>query len=360
MQAELVRALTDGPGIVVFKQRLRRPGRGRPRDGGVPGSIDAEKAAGAAGGRPLRQARRQRPGLGCAGQAGRRRPEVFADYYANDVLALVSEAWLGPDYQVTSQVNVVNPGGQAQVAHRDYHLGFMDARSRGPLPGPGPPALARRSPCRARSRTATCPSRPARRSTCPTRSSTSPATSPSTSRSSRSTSRSTTSSCRWRRATPRSSTPPCSTAPARTVSTDVTPDGQPAAGVLRVRPRHGDRRPGRDVPGRVPGAAGEEGGRRVRQATWTTSSPPSAEGYAFPTNLDRDQPIDGLAPQTPGRPGPPGRRRGLDPGSVRDRPGRPGGAHPRRARLSHRGCPRSCWPPAGPTRGTRCRWPVTG
>jgi ectoine hydroxylase-related dioxygenase (phytanoyl-CoA dioxygenase family) len=50
---------------------------------------------------------------------------VFADYYANDVLALVSEAWLGPNYQLTSQVNVVNPGGQAQVAHRDYHLGFM-------------------------------------------------------------------------------------------------------------------------------------------------------------------------------------------------------------------------------------------
>jgi ectoine hydroxylase-related dioxygenase (phytanoyl-CoA dioxygenase family) len=53
-------------------------------------------------------------------------PEVFVSYYSNDVLALVSEAWLGPNYQVTSQVNVVNPGGQAQVAHRDYHLGFMD------------------------------------------------------------------------------------------------------------------------------------------------------------------------------------------------------------------------------------------
>ena len=26
---------------------------------------------------------------------------------------------------MTSQVNVVNPGGQAQVAHTDYHLGFM-------------------------------------------------------------------------------------------------------------------------------------------------------------------------------------------------------------------------------------------
>ncbi|WP_394831356.1 phytanoyl-CoA dioxygenase family protein [Pendulispora rubella] len=52
-------------------------------------------------------------------------PEVFADYYANDMLALVSLAWLGPNYQVTSQINVVNPGGQAQLPHRDYHLGFQ-------------------------------------------------------------------------------------------------------------------------------------------------------------------------------------------------------------------------------------------
>jgi ectoine hydroxylase-related dioxygenase (phytanoyl-CoA dioxygenase family) len=38
---------------------------------------------------------------------------------------LVSTAWLGPNYQVTSQINVVNPGGAAQEAHRDYHLGFQ-------------------------------------------------------------------------------------------------------------------------------------------------------------------------------------------------------------------------------------------
>ena len=31
----------------------------------------------------------------------------------------------GPAYQVTSQVNVVRPGGQAQEPHRDYHLGFI-------------------------------------------------------------------------------------------------------------------------------------------------------------------------------------------------------------------------------------------
>jgi len=52
-------------------------------------------------------------------------PEVFVDYYSNDMLALACEAWLGPRYQVTSQLNQVNPGGEAQSPHRDYHLGFL-------------------------------------------------------------------------------------------------------------------------------------------------------------------------------------------------------------------------------------------
>lgn len=52
-------------------------------------------------------------------------PHVFADYYSSELIGLVSQAWLGPWYQVTSQVNVVNPGGQAQSPHRDYHLGFL-------------------------------------------------------------------------------------------------------------------------------------------------------------------------------------------------------------------------------------------
>ena len=54
-------------------------------------------------------------------------PAAFARYYANDMLALASEAWLGPAYQVTSQVNNVRPGGVAQTPHRDYHLGFCSA-----------------------------------------------------------------------------------------------------------------------------------------------------------------------------------------------------------------------------------------
>jgi ectoine hydroxylase-related dioxygenase (phytanoyl-CoA dioxygenase family) len=56
-----------------------------------------------------------------------RAPEVFAAYYGNALLATVCEAWLGPAYQITSQVNSVNPGGAAQTAHRDYHLGFFTA-----------------------------------------------------------------------------------------------------------------------------------------------------------------------------------------------------------------------------------------
>ena len=52
-------------------------------------------------------------------------PDVFAAYYGNPLLAWVCQAWLGPAYQMTSQINSVNPGGAAQMAHRDYHLGFL-------------------------------------------------------------------------------------------------------------------------------------------------------------------------------------------------------------------------------------------
>ena len=52
-------------------------------------------------------------------------PELFIQYYKNRLLCFAAEAWLGRGYQITSQTNCVNPGSEAQVAHRDYHLGFM-------------------------------------------------------------------------------------------------------------------------------------------------------------------------------------------------------------------------------------------
>lgn len=54
-------------------------------------------------------------------------PDVFLRYFANTSIAAACEAWLGPNYQMTAQINLVHPGGAAQQAHRDYHLGFQTA-----------------------------------------------------------------------------------------------------------------------------------------------------------------------------------------------------------------------------------------
>lgn len=54
-------------------------------------------------------------------------PGVFLRYFAAPAVDAAAEAWLGPNYQMTAQINVVHPGGKAQQAHRDYHLGFQTA-----------------------------------------------------------------------------------------------------------------------------------------------------------------------------------------------------------------------------------------
>lgn len=61
-------------------------------------------------------------------------PENFARYYAAHAINMAAEAWLGPAYQMTAQVNRVNPGGAAQSPHRDYHLGFMTAAQAAAFP----------------------------------------------------------------------------------------------------------------------------------------------------------------------------------------------------------------------------------
>jgi ectoine hydroxylase-related dioxygenase (phytanoyl-CoA dioxygenase family) len=62
-------------------------------------------------------------------------PDNFARYYASEAIAMASEAWLGRGYQMTAQMNRVNPGGKAQVPHRDYHLGFMSPEQMQTYPG---------------------------------------------------------------------------------------------------------------------------------------------------------------------------------------------------------------------------------
>ena len=125
VQAELARALLEGPGIVVFTGAFAADVVDRATEV-LTELIEEQKATGIAGGDHFAKPGANDRIWGALDKFARFAPEVFAEYYANDILALISEAWLGPNYQVTSQPNVVNPGGQAQMVHRDYHLGFMD------------------------------------------------------------------------------------------------------------------------------------------------------------------------------------------------------------------------------------------
>jgi ectoine hydroxylase-related dioxygenase (phytanoyl-CoA dioxygenase family) len=61
-------------------------------------------------------------------------PANFVRYYSSACLALPPKAWLGRGYQMTTQVNRVNPGGAAQVPHRDFHLGFMTSEQAAEYP----------------------------------------------------------------------------------------------------------------------------------------------------------------------------------------------------------------------------------
>ncbi|MGW3851761.1 phytanoyl-CoA dioxygenase family protein [Streptomyces fagopyri] len=127
VRTEWVRALLDGPGIVVLRGAFADPDV-VDRASDVFGTlIGRERAEGTARGDHFAKPGANDRVWGALDKTALHAPEVFADYYANDMLALVCEAWLGPGYQVTSQINVVNPGGAAQSVHRDYHLGFLSA-----------------------------------------------------------------------------------------------------------------------------------------------------------------------------------------------------------------------------------------
>jgi ectoine hydroxylase-related dioxygenase (phytanoyl-CoA dioxygenase family) len=126
VQEELVRALTDGPGVVVLRGAFPDPAVVDRATAVFDALIAEQRAAGATAGDHFAKPGANDRVWNALEKAALHDAEVFADYYANDVLALVSEAWLGPGYQMTSQINVVNPGGTAQAPHRDYHLGFLD------------------------------------------------------------------------------------------------------------------------------------------------------------------------------------------------------------------------------------------
>jgi ectoine hydroxylase-related dioxygenase (phytanoyl-CoA dioxygenase family) len=133
LQAELIHALIDGPGVVVFEDAFSSGVIGRASEAFY-AIIEAQRAAGTAAGDHFGKPGDNDRIWNAAQKLALHAPEVFAEYYANDTLAVVFQAWLGPRYQVTSQVNVVNPGGKQQVPHRDYHLGFVSTDDLGAYP----------------------------------------------------------------------------------------------------------------------------------------------------------------------------------------------------------------------------------
>lgn len=125
VRTELVRGLADGPGVIVVRGAFPDLTVVDRATAAFEALITAQQASGAVASDHFAPMGVNERVWNALEKAALYDPEVFADYYGNEVLALVCRAWLGPGYQMTSQVNVVNPGGAAQTPHRDYHLGFL-------------------------------------------------------------------------------------------------------------------------------------------------------------------------------------------------------------------------------------------
>ena len=123
LRGELVKAMRDGPGVIVIKGAYEHA----VIDQSTTMFFDIvkrEKAAGSGQGDHFGSNERV---WNAVQKACEYDPGLFIDYYKNPLLALVCEAWLGPNYQMTAQVNNVKPGSKAQSSHRDFHLGFQSA-----------------------------------------------------------------------------------------------------------------------------------------------------------------------------------------------------------------------------------------
>lgn len=125
LRRELATALSDGPGVFVIRGAFDDLGVIDEATGVFLAIIAREREDGGDKGdhfgAPGANARIWNAQQKLAIEA----PDVFAEYFANDAIAVASEAWLGPAYQMTSQVNLIYPGGVAQEPHCDYHLGFQ-------------------------------------------------------------------------------------------------------------------------------------------------------------------------------------------------------------------------------------------
>ena len=127
VMAEWAEVLMTGPGIVVFKNATADMEALDMMSANFNAIIKDQHAAGTSAGDHFAKPGANDRIWNALEKVALRDPACFARYYTNDMIAMVSQSWLGLGYQVTSQVNVVNPGGAAQSMHRDYHMGFQTA-----------------------------------------------------------------------------------------------------------------------------------------------------------------------------------------------------------------------------------------
>ncbi|MDG1375550.1 MAG: phytanoyl-CoA dioxygenase family protein [Yoonia sp.] len=134
LMAEWAKGLRDGSGIIVLKGAYADTA---PIDAATAiynDVIAAEKRANGGGADHFAAAGNNDRVWNSLQKLCMNDPAVFARYFGNVAIDAVCEAWLGPNYQMTAQVNLVRPGGGAQLAHRDYHLGFQTAETSAQYP----------------------------------------------------------------------------------------------------------------------------------------------------------------------------------------------------------------------------------
>ncbi|MEO0912127.1 MAG: phytanoyl-CoA dioxygenase family protein [Pseudomonadota bacterium] len=127
LMAEWADVLRNGAGVVVLKGAYADTAAVEAATGIYEAIIAEERARSGGGGDHFAAAGKNDRIWNALQKLCLADPDVYAAYFTNPAIDAVCEAWLGPNYQMTAQVNVVRPGGAAQEAHRDYHLGFQTA-----------------------------------------------------------------------------------------------------------------------------------------------------------------------------------------------------------------------------------------
>lgn len=125
LQDELYHNLTSGPGVYVLKHFFSDTRVVDAANDAYEKIIADEKAASGAKGDHFAPGSANDRIWNSFSKHALANPENFYEYFSNPWFKVACDSYLGPGYRITTQANIVRPGGKAQMPHRDYHLGFQ-------------------------------------------------------------------------------------------------------------------------------------------------------------------------------------------------------------------------------------------